>query len=680
MINRTFIKLFSLGSFLIWSLLLYGGASVYAQQTHLLKKNKTLKSDSICIQALSQSFSRKKGKISFPKQCPVAQKIFLWESYRQSPPQASFEEIIGFVTENPSWPNALLIRRAEEALNDKTSPSLIIKWFSKNSPRTARGCYYYAKALLSQKNLKKSQTGLLKALVQKTWQEYDFEDIHLEQSFWKTFKHFLAEEHHLGRLNRLLIHEKISAVQRLKNFLKPPYPHLIDVRIAFLKDLKHAEHLFRKLPAKLKALPGMIHARIKWLRKKEQYHENSEAYVLLKHNLKSPVLSEALWRDRHILVRDAIRDKFKAEEIYHFLKNHGVEEGENFSDGEFLAGFVALKFLKKPDVALVHFEKLYEGVETPISKTRAAYWAGRAAYEIGEKKLAVHWWTKAAEHPTTFYGQEALIKLNKPLKIKLLSKFPINLKKRKVFESESIVKGIHLLKESDLKRHLPTFLDHMAMNSKSLEESALILELTEQVAPSLCVPIARTLARKNGVLLKAAYPLTTIAPQMFGTYLKPHHRPFILSIIRKESGFNVDQKSPAGAIGLMQILAPTAHNIVLENKLSPLPLNVEAHLKNPTHNMKLGCVYLDNLFEWFDGSLPLVAAAYNAGPGSVRKWITTYGDPRTGEVDEVEWIELIPYGETRNYVHRVMEAYRIYQLYLAEGVGKKGIQPLERQS
>ena len=671
MINRISIKLFSLTILFMGSVFLHGSTPAHGQTQGGYKKSKIPKSDSICIKALTQSLSGKKGKISFPKQCPVAQKIFLWETYRKSPPEASFAEITSFITENPTWPNALLMKRAEEALNDKTSPQLIIRWFSKNPPRTVRGCYYYAKALLVQKNLKKSQKGLLKALVQKTWQEYDFEDNNLEQSFWKMFKNFLTQEDHLGRLNRLIIQEKISAVQRLKNFLKPPYPHLIDVRVAFLQDLKHADTLFKKLPAKLKALPGMVHSRIKWLRKREQYHENSEAYVLLKHNFKSPFLSETLWQDRHILVRDAIRDKFKAQDIYHFLKNHGLEEGGDFSDAEFLAGFIALKFLKKPDIALVHFEKLYEGVKTPISKTRAAYWAGRAANDVGEKKLALHWWAKAAEHPTTFYGQEALKKLKKPLKVKLLSKFPVNLKKRKAFESESIVKGIRLLKDSDHKNFLPTFLDHMAMNSKNKDESALILELTEQTAPTLCVPIARTLARNGGVLLRAAYPMTTIPRHLFGNYLRIKDKAFILSIIRKESGFNVDQKSSAGAIGLMQILEPTAHNIVLENKLPALPVNVEQHLKNPKHNMKLGCVYLDNLFEWFDGSLPLIAAAYNAGPGTVRKWIKTYGDPRTGEVDEVEWVELIPYGETRNYVHRVMEAYRIYQSHLGESITKR---------
>lgn len=670
MINRISIKLFFLGILLIGGVSLYG-LPIQGQTQKVYKKNSIPKDDSICIQALSQSFSDKKSKISFPRQCPVAQKIYLWESYRQDPPQASFSEITSFIAENPTWPNALLMKRAEQALNNKTSPQSIIRWFSRNHPRTAKGCYYYAKALLVQKTLKKSQKGLLKALVQKTWQEHDFEDSDLEQSFWKTFKQFLTHDDHLTRLNRLMTKEKISAVQDLKKFLKPPYPHLVDIRIAFLKDLKEAEHLFKKLPAKLKSLPGMIHDRIKWLRKKEQYHENSEAYVLLKHNLKSPDLSEALWKDRHILVRDAIRDKFNAEDIYHFLKNHGLEEGGAFSDAEFMAGFIALKFLGKSDIALLHFEKLYENVETPISKTRAAYWAGRAADQMGEKKLAIHWWTKAAQHPTTFYGQEALIKLKKPLRVKLLSKFPVNFKKRKAFEDQSIVKGIRLLKNSPFKHHLPTFLDHMAMNHKTMEERALILELTEQTAPTLCVPIARTLARKGDVLLRAAYPLKTIPSNLYGTYLKSHDNAFILSIIRKESGFNVDQKSPAGAIGLMQILESTARNIALENNLAPLPKNAEQHLKNPKHNMKLGCTYLDNLYEWFDGSLPLIAAAYNAGPGSVRKWVKQYGDPRLGEVDEVEWIELIPYGETRNYVHRVMEAYRVYQAYLGESIKKR---------
>ncbi len=631
-------------------------------QGQISQREKTVSQGS-CSLALKEIKSTGKGSQGLPKECVLARKIVLWEKYRKDPPEASFTEIVQFINQNPTWPVRLLKKRAEEALNDQTPAADILKWFSKNAPYTAKGGYYYARALETQKMLKKNQKGLLKALVQKVWHSFDFEEKKLEAKFLTRFKKFLGEKDHLERLNRLVAENKETEILQMKKFLGGHHHKLIDVRCAFLNNVKMGEFLFKKLPSHLKVLPGLIHDRIKFLVKEERY---KEVYPLLKQDLKSLFLATSLWKERHIFARDALRDGWQGKDVYLALSPHGLESGGNFSDAEFLLGFVALTSLKKPKVALTHFEKFYAGVERPISKTRAAYWAGRAAEAVGEKALAARWYQKAAKHPSLFYGQEALLKLKKPLTIKLLSHFPISPQKRKVLEMQDLMKAITLLKESSFENHLPLFLEHAAENAKTPEERAFVLELTSKVSPHLCVPITRILIQRGEVLLKSAYPLIAIENSLFGDYFKPSHKAFVLSIIRKESSFNKSLVSPKGASGLMQIRPGTAHHLISKNNLN-FSGDIEKSLKDPQKNLKLGCTYLDNLLELFDGSLYLVAAAYNAGPGNLAKWLKTYGDPREEGSDIVEWIEKLPFSETRNYIHRVIESTRVYQEHLKGG-------------
>lgn len=614
------------------------------------------KQSTICGKTLQKALIGKSS--SFPKECPIAQKLYQWLSYRQDPPKASFEEIITFIKENPEWPSNMLKRRAEEALTGKESPVLILSWFLKNPPITGKGAMIYAEALQTHAKTLKRQTPPLDKLVKKIWEEKDFPSDDHEKGFFKKFKKFLKEEDHLKRLRRLLVEEKITAAEKIKFYASRSYQKLINVRIAFLKDLHNAEALFKGLPKHIKELPDLIHDRIKWLRKKDKY---AQAYKLLHYKISSEALNTSLWKDRHILFRDGVRDKHNGQPLYAYLQHHGLQAGPDFSDAEFLLGFIALERLNKPDLALTHFEKLFEAVETPISKSRAAYWAGRAAESLQEKILENHWYEKAAKYVTTFYGQQALKKLKKPLHFKLKTFNSIPLAKRKAFESRSLIKAIYLLNEINMHDQLAMVLDYLAEQAKTEEERGLVLELTEKVAPQLRVPIARTLLRKGDVLYKAAYPSIFIKSNYLGPHLKRVGKPFILSIIRKESGFKPNTRSSANAIGLMQIRPFTADSIIKENNLPPIKGSWDTLLEHPETNLKLGCLYLEMLLEEYEGSLILAAAAYNSGPGNLEKWLKTYGDPRDPSMDPVAWIETLPYGETRNYIHRVLEAYEIYK-------------------
>ncbi len=637
--------------FITLFILTYNSIAAWQRVDAILQKK-----PSLCGKALQKKLEGKSSNI--PKECPVAQKLYQWFTYRQDPPIASFEAITTFIKENPEWPSNMLKRRAEEALTGKESPVLILNWFLNNPPLTGKGAAIYAEALQTHAKTIKRKTPPLDKLVAKIWEEKDFPSEDHEKGFFKKFKKFLKEEDHLKRLRRLLVEEKISAAERIKSYASRSYQKLIDARLAFTKDIHTAEALFKRLPQQIKELPDLIHDRIKWLRKKDKY---DPAYKLLRYKIPSDTLNASLWKDRHILFRDGVRDKHNGQALYTYLQHHGLEKGPDFSDAEFLLGFIALERLHKPDLALTHFERLFENVETPISKSRAAYWAGRAAEALQEKTLEKHWYEKAAKYVTTFYGQQALKKLKKHFLFKLKSFNSIPLAKRKAFEARSFIKAVYLLKELNMQDQLAMVLDYLAEQAKTEEERGLVLELTEKVAPQLRVPIARTLLRKGDVLYKAAYPSLFIKSNYLGPYLKKIGKPFILSIIRKESGFKTNTRSSANAIGLMQIRPFTADSIVKENNLPPIKGSWENVLENPETNLKLGCLYLEMLLEEYEGSLILAAAAYNGGPGNLEKWLQTYGDPRDPGIDPISWIETLPYGETRNYIHRTLEAYEIYK-------------------
>ncbi len=247
------------------------------------------------------------------------------------------------------------------------------------------------------------------------------------------------------------------------------------------------------------------------------------------------------------------------------------------------------------------------------------------------------------------------------ISIKLSSHILVGPQLRKLFEEKSLVRAVRAMKGTSFSRYLPLFLEHISERVVTQEDQVLVLELTQSVAPKLSVPIARTMGKKGDVLLKQAYPFHPIPAAHLKNHLKKVGKPFILSVIRKESGFDPSLESSAGARGLMQILPSTARCIYKDEKLGVPPKNLDGLLFDGVHNLKLGCLYLEDLLEEFEGSLVLTAAAYNAGRGTVRKWITQYGDPRKGEIDEVAWTEFIPYPETSNYIHRIIEATRVYQ-------------------
>jgi len=362
------------------------------------------------------------------------------------------------------------------------------------------------------------------------------------------------------------------------------------------------------------------------------------------------------WRERHILTRRLIAEK-RYKSAYNLVSKHVQKDGVNYAEAEFLAGWLALEFLNQPWKAFEHFERLYYKTSTPISRSRGAYWAARASDALGDKEVARQWYRVAAQHQVAFYGQMALAILAPEDQPPQQVPPERTLKGQRLFEQWDMVRLVRLLDKAGQSHMSDRFLEAVLAAVQTPEQYRMAAELATDIHHyHMAVKIARVALQKNILLIDHAYP--TIVSRLQSIDLE---WALVHGLIRQESGFDAEIQSPAGARGLMQLMPSTANLVArhlgIAHRTSWLT-------SKPDHNIILGSAYLAQMLGDFDGSYPLAVAAYNAGPNRVRRWLKEYGDPRKGEVNMVNWIEMIPVGETRNYVQRVLESTYIYRIKL----------------
>jgi soluble lytic murein transglycosylase len=352
-----------------------------------------------------------------------------------------------------------------------------------------------------------------------------------------------------------------------------------------------------------------------------------------------------------MLARDALQAK-RADQAYKLVAAHGLKRGVAFAEAEFMAGWIALRWLKKPDVALRHFQTLEDNVTTPVSKSRAAYWMGRAHEAARRTRDATLWYDRGAQYGQTFYGQLAARKLPGGAPLMPADPMVTDLERQAVERRDivSVARWLKQIGEDDRARVFLLRLGRLAGSAGELGLSAaLALDLGR---PDVSVAIARRGVETGVVLFDTAYPVVDLGAT--GAI----ERALVLALTRQESSFNTAAVSPSGALGLMQLMPDTARAVA--TRLNR-PYDAARLTRDPAYNVALGSQYLGEMLEKFGGSYELALAAYNAGPNRVSRWLTSIGDPRGGTIDMVDWIELIPFRETRNYVQRVMENVTVYR-------------------
>ena len=413
----------------------------------------------------------------------------------------------------------------------------------------------------------------------------------------------------------------------------------------------------RAVPDSLKDNPGLLYDRARWRRT----HGNQEGAIPLLTQIDGKDVPAAgrskLWKERSIAMRTDLKDG-NWSRAYQLASPHGMTSGGDFAEAEWVSGWIALRLKGEPERALQHFETMADGVSTPISLSRGQYWTGRAEDALGETARAQLAYLDAASHKFTYYGQLAAERVGDRQIFFEPAAEPTEAEVA-AFEARPMVKALRLLGETGETQLFRTFAYHL---DDLLETEADYIQLSnlasEYHVPDIGVRGAKAGLAKGIVATDAAYPVVSYPllkePQV--------ERSLMLALSRQESEMNPNAISYVGARGLMQFMPSTASR---EARMSGLPYRKSWLTDDPGYNMTLGGQHLDYLLNRFNGSYIMTAAAYNAGPTRPSRWISDYGDPRTGQVDPIDWVEFIPFSETRNYVQRILENTQVYRSRLS---------------
>jgi soluble lytic murein transglycosylase len=580
---------------------------------------------------------------------PAAVALAEWFAIRSGVP-VGFDRIASFQRDCTDWPfTSLLRRRAEEALlGGRRSAPRVRAYFANQAPTSGAGRIAWAFALKAE-----GLENEAKDLIRHVWREESFGQ-DLESRIVEEFPEVLTQADHRFRMERFLFKENWSGAMRAAGYAGKEFETLVKARMGVFRGGKAADKAFAAVPAQLRSDSSYIFSRALYLRRKKQLVEAAAAMAKAPRNPDVLVDGDEWWTERRLIARELL-DKKDAKAAYAVASHHGAETPANRIEAEFHAGWIALRFLDDPTQAAKHFDEAARIATTPISVARAAYWQGRAAEAAGSEADARRYYRHAAEMPITYYGQLAREKLGLP--IELRSPEPLGEEARRNFETALPVQALRLLQqigETELAINLYTDLAQTLTDPAQLDALGSLAAKVQNARALLAV--GKTAVQRGYPLDLHAYPTIGIPKfKAVGDRVEPA---MVFAIARQESAFNPKALSSAGARGLMQLMPETAKRTAQRFGLG---FDVKRLVEDPSYNATIGSAHLGELMADWRGSHVLAFASYNAGGGNVMKWVRAYGDPRKPGVDVVDWIERIPFYETRNYVQRVMENLAVYR-------------------
>jgi len=405
---------------------------------------------------------------------------------------------------------------------------------------------------------------------------------------------------------------------------------------------------------------GLQYNRLKWRRRRGRLDPSLEILFNITNDPSKLIRPDIWWKERSILTRSLIYKK-KYTLAYKVCSNHSMSEGAEYADAEWLSGWVALTFLEDPNLALQHFKNFYNNVGYPISLSRGAYWIGDAYKKIGNNQKSQEWFNEAAKYLNTYYGQLAFQEIYPEKYFSLKEQAKVEEKYREEFKKNELIKSIKLLNEINMTFYAKDLIKHLAKLNIEKGSEILAGELSVEIGRyDFAIQIAKEASYEKRYYNKLNYPVIKI-PSVVNKKKMPKPE-IVLSIIRQESEFDQNANSAVGAKGMMQLMTYTARLVAKSAKMSYSKRKLK---NNPIYNIKLGSYYLTGLLERYEGSYPFALAAYNAGPKRVKYWKKINGNPQKGKIDYVNWIELIKFDETRNYIQRVLENVNVYRYILS---------------
>ena len=581
---------------------------------------------------------------------PIARSLGQWLYFSAEDPSVDLNSADTFLDLHDNWPAISRIQtHIEKRITNSTPATDVRAFFDSRDPVSGDGKIQLARALFDQGD----NTAAL-AQLRDAWVNNNF-SASKEKRILKSFGKHLTKDDHKARVDRMLFSRQVTNARRTIPLLTDSEKRKANARAAFILNASSAPRLYKELSRDHQLDSGVLHAAVRYYRRKgdNQYAQSlSEEAPKNAEALRNP---DRWWYERQLLMRNALKEGRFAD-AYRVAANHGFDDGGEIASAEFNAGWIALRFLNRPEQAEAHFKALATAVRTPISLSRAYYWLGRAAKASGDTSLADEYFTKAAPHYYSYYGQLAAEELGGYAAQQRFMEFaPASPTDRALFTSRPTAAALRMLSELDLDFEFMVFAYHIDGDLDRPGEYLELAELTNgEGAPHLTVRAGKVSVQRDAFAPHVSYPVVFI-PDEATNYVAPE---IILGLSRQESEFNPRAYSRAGARGMMQLLPSTAQ---LTAKKEGIRYSRSALLDDPIYNMTIGSAHLSHLLNRFDGSLVMTFAGYNAGPHRVDRWVEAYGDPRTPDVDPVDWVELIPFEETRNYVQRVLENIQVYR-------------------
>jgi len=579
----------------------------------------------------------------------VARDIVQWNRLRAS--QGDFSETLDFLRRNPGWPGLALLReRSEKTIPENANAAAVLDFFIAQKPETGAGSLRFARALW---DTGAKQEAMAEAI--RGWTSFALSPEE-EDQFMVDWPQTLAR-HHWARMDMLLWRGLTAQAERQMPRIEAGQQALARARIALRNDENGVDALIAAVPANLADDPGLAYERFLWRARKGR---NADAVELLLARSGSAASlgrpdSWASWRA--VLARWAMREG-DGRTAYRIASSHRItEDSESRSELEWLAGYVALRKLNDGETALNHFRDFKGGVESPISLGRAGYWEGRALEALGRTEEARAAYARAGQHQSAFYGLLAAEKAGIAMDAALTGSETFPGYRQAAFWNTSVMQAARLLLAAE-ERYLA---ERMVVQlSESLDRTGLgqLMQWAEDAdAPYIQLKLAKYALRYHGILLNRPYfPTPEIGPGN-----RTVTRAMEMAIARRESEFDPRARSGVGALGLMQLMPGTAQDMARRLNIDHAQSRLTSEM---AYNTRLGSEYLAYLIEQFGPNPVLIAVAYNAGPGRARSWSERMGDPRDPSVDIIDWIEHIPFTETRNYVMRVTESLPNYRARL----------------
>lgn len=588
---------------------------------------------------------------------PVGADIIEWERLRAG--DGLLGDYEGFLARRPDWPGLPLLKSAGEvAVSRANDPARVLAYFGTDLPKTAAGSLAMMRALEASGRPANAMTEAVRA-----WTQLKFstdQQAQIMESYGADLK--VAHE---ARLDRILWEgSRGDEALRMLPLMSKAWIALAQARLALRADKAGVSGLVNAVPAPLNDDAGLAFERFLYRMRNDNYAD--AATLIIDRSASAKRLGNpAAWADKRASLARYLMRSGDAKTAYQVASTHQLKDASAYGDLEFLSGFIALRKLNDPALAEKHFARLM-GATTPISQARALYWMARAYDAGGDKARALTSYTQAAKFQSSYYGMLAAEKLGLTLDASLLSNTPPPGNwKTAGFARSSVLEAALRMAQAGDEQQSSRFLLHLGLNLSNQDLGTLAAMSLASGQYRSAVLIAKAAAERGVVFAAPYFPVPAMVPDKLSV-----SRALALSIARRESEFDPEARSSAGALGLMQLLPTTAAKVAKDQGLDYSAAKLAS---DPVYNALLGAAYLKEMVDEFGSALTLIASGYNAGPRRPRDWIVANGDPRLAGTDPVDWVENIPFAETRTYVMRVAEGVVIYRAKLRGQTGPVNI-------